>query len=132
MFPGQHGLVHIKNLPVPFSLVPPSDKFSELRGLSKHSSSDTGGGENNLAFRCTRKRFLIETLHLDIEGGVSERRTTVPMNGSAAKSLNSTALSSVPIVREETSLAPPEMAVGNKKKKKKVNFQSDRPDIYDF
>jgi len=36
----------------------------------------TGGGENNLAFKCTRKRFVIETHHLDVEGGVGERRTT--------------------------------------------------------
>ena len=35
----------------------------------------TGGGENNLAFKCTRKRFVIETHHLDVEGGVGERRT---------------------------------------------------------
>jgi elongator complex protein 4 len=37
-----------------------------------------GVGENNLAFKVTRKRFVIETFHLDVEGGVGERRTTKP------------------------------------------------------
>lgn len=49
--------------------MPASDKFSSLRGLSS-------SGENNLAFKCMRKRLVVETLHLDLEGGVSERRTT--------------------------------------------------------
>jgi len=35
-----------------------------------------GGGENNLAFKIKRKRIAIETLHLDTDGGVNERRTT--------------------------------------------------------
>lgn len=39
-----------------------------------------GGGENNLAFKVRRKRLVIETLHLDVEGGVSERRTKPPKN----------------------------------------------------
>ncbi|KAH9004410.1 hypothetical protein EDB86DRAFT_3210211 [Lactarius hatsudake] len=47
---------------------------STLRGISSVSGW-TGGGENNLAFKCTRKRFVIETHHLDVEGGVGERRT---------------------------------------------------------
>lgn len=35
----------------------------------------SGGRENNIAFKCTRKRLVFETHHLDAEGGVSERRT---------------------------------------------------------
>lgn len=138
MFPSQHGLVHIENLPVPYSLVTPSDRFSELRGLSSFSSTDTGGGENNLAFKCTRKRFIIETLHLDVEGGVSERRTTastVADSAPSSKPSSDTVLASVPIIREEPTPASSEVVVGGKntkKKKKKVNFQNDRPDVYDF
>ncbi|KDN45922.1 hypothetical protein K437DRAFT_256441 [Tilletiaria anomala UBC 951] len=45
-----------------------------------------GGGENNLAFKLKRKRIVIETLHLDIEGGVSERRTKPPRNVETSQS----------------------------------------------
>ncbi|KAI0348453.1 PAXNEB-domain-containing protein, partial [Trametopsis cervina] len=69
LFPSHHGFVHIHSLPAPLTLLPPSDKFSTLRGL-------TSSGENNLAFKCMRKRLIFETLHLDVEGGVGERRTT--------------------------------------------------------
>lgn len=68
-FPSYHGLVTIHTLPAPHTVLPPSDKHSTLRGAGV-------SGENNLAFKCTRKRMLFETLHLDIEGGVGERRTT--------------------------------------------------------
>lgn len=69
LFPTHHGFVHIHSLPAPSTLLSPSDKFSTLRGL-------TSSGENNLAFKCMRKRLIFETLHLDVEGGVGERRTT--------------------------------------------------------
>lgn len=51
-----------------------------LRGLGS-------SGENNLAFKCTRKRMIFETLHLDVEGGTGERRTTAsrPRTGEAAE-----------------------------------------------
>jgi len=68
VFPGHHGLVQIHSLPAPHTQSPPGDRFSTLRGLGT-------SGENNLAFKCTRKRLVIETLHLDVEGGTSERRT---------------------------------------------------------
>jgi len=45
-----------------------------VRGLS----ASGGGSENNITFKSTRKRLVFETLHLDIEGGVGERRTTAP------------------------------------------------------
>ena len=76
MFSAHHGLVHIHSLPAPHTLLPPSDKFSTLRGL-------TSSGENNLAFKCMRKRMVFETLHLDLEGGVGERRTTPSTSASA-------------------------------------------------
>lgn len=69
MFPSHHGLVHIHTVPSPHTLSAPSDRFSCLRGLSS-------SGENNLGFKSTRKRVIFERLHLDIEGGIGERRTT--------------------------------------------------------
>lgn len=77
LHPSHHGLLKIHRLPCVQTLVPASDRFSTLRGLSTPSASISSGGvgENNLAFKCTRKRFVIETFHLDIEGGVGERRT---------------------------------------------------------
>jgi len=67
IFPGHHGLVEIHRLPAPHTLSPPSDRLSSLRGLGR-------SGENNLAFKCTRKRLVFETLHLDVEGGRGERQ----------------------------------------------------------
>ena len=73
-FPSYHGSFHIHSLPAPHSLLPASDKTSTLRGISSVSGS-SGGRENNIAFKCTRKRLVFETHHLDAEGGVGERRT---------------------------------------------------------
>lgn len=71
LFPSHHGLLHLH---APFhlgSLAPPSQKLSTLVGGR--------GGQNNLAFKLKRKAFVVETLHLDVEGGVGERRTTAPV-----------------------------------------------------
>ncbi|KIM48024.1 hypothetical protein M413DRAFT_439717 [Hebeloma cylindrosporum] len=81
IFPGHHGLVEIHRLPAPHTQSPPSDRFSTLRGLGT-------SGENNLAFKCTRKRLVFETLHLDVEGGTSERRT--PAAAAAKKTTTTT------------------------------------------
>ncbi|KAJ7462667.1 Elongator complex protein 4 [Mycena galericulata] len=67
-FPASHGLVRLHTLPAPQSLVPASDRFSVIRGVG-------GGGENNIGFKCTRKRLVFETVHLGVEGGVGERRS---------------------------------------------------------
>ena len=132
MFPSHHGLVDIHKLPSPHSLLPASDKFSQLRGLATFSSSSTGGGENNLAFKCTRKRFIIETLHLDVEGGISERRTTAPVMADIDLEHKATA----PAVQVSTDVANLEPAQVNftakQKPKKSVAFRTDRPDLYDF
>ncbi|KAJ2286079.1 Elongator subunit elp4, partial [Coemansia sp. RSA 2706] len=61
-----HGFVHIHKLPRLNSLTASMGRLSLL-----HSG---GGSANNLAFRLRRKKFSIETYHLPIEGGVSERR----------------------------------------------------------
>ncbi|KZT55506.1 hypothetical protein CALCODRAFT_455395 [Calocera cornea HHB12733] len=76
-----HGILQLQKLPSLNSLVPPSDKLSTLRGLGQVGKGDGhthGGGENNLSFRCKRRHFVIETLNLDVEGGVGERRTAPP------------------------------------------------------
>ncbi|KAI0375352.1 PAXNEB-domain-containing protein [Pilatotrama ljubarskyi] len=153
MFSSHHGLVHINALPAPHTLLPPSDKFSTLRGLSS-------SGENNLAFKCMRKRLIFETLHLDVEGGVSERRTT-PSNAaivmepgaahdhnheqSNAQAAGSASVAAVQVQLEQDQTATPPQPVdvaahaekrdGGLKKakiKKKVAFTSERPDLYDF
>ncbi|KAF9454884.1 PAXNEB-domain-containing protein [Macrolepiota fuliginosa MF-IS2] len=155
IFPSHHGITHIEALPTPHMLVPPSDRFSTLRGLSASSSASGGGGENNLAFKCTRKRLIFETLHLDVEGGVSERRTTPAVSSDIIKStvgvgsgegkeqnLNEgkvTHLAKVDVRLEHendttarVTVAENTVDVKPKKKKKSVAFQSDRPDLYDF
>ncbi|KAJ2686863.1 Elongator subunit elp4 [Coemansia spiralis] len=61
-----HGFLHIHKLPRLNSLTASMGRLSILH---------TGGGSaNNLAFRLRRKKFSIETYHLPIEGGVTERR----------------------------------------------------------
>ncbi|GBE77878.1 Elongator complex protein 4 [Sparassis latifolia] len=151
LFSSHHGLVHIHSLPSPHTLLPPSDKFSTLRGLSS-------SGENNLAFKCMRKRFLIETLHLDLEGGVGERRTTPATNAMALETASLPSHShrshisanvnaagggaAVEVQLEDVQHSTAVSLVGSteiehvvasvKKAKKKVAFTSDRPDLYDF
>ncbi|KAJ1840452.1 Elongator subunit elp4, partial [Coemansia sp. RSA 2703] len=61
-----HGFLHIHKLPRLNSMTESVGRLSLLH---------TGGGSsNNLAFRLRRKKFSIETYHLPIEGGVTERR----------------------------------------------------------
>ncbi|EIN13539.1 hypothetical protein PUNSTDRAFT_57059 [Punctularia strigosozonata HHB-11173 SS5] len=148
-FPSHHGLVHVHSVPAPHTLLPPSDRFSTLRGLA-------AGGENNLAFKCMRKRMVIETLHLDAEGGVGERRTA-PASASVAAAMEEAVAhghtsaaepvvprKSQPDVEVEvehghvpTGIAPGDGEVvkaikPKPKTKKKVAFHSERPDLYDF
>lgn len=140
-FPSHHGFVHLHSLPAPRSLAPPSDRLSVLRGLSASSSRETGLGENNLAFKCTRRRIVIETLHLDVEGGVGERRTTpgdltIAHSDALRATPNpsntggpSVVISAEPQMSEQTK---PVETVAPKKAKKKVGFVSERPEVYDF
>ncbi|KAH8102466.1 PAXNEB-domain-containing protein [Cristinia sonorae] len=142
MFPAHHGFVHVHSLPAPHSLQAPSDKFSTLRGL-------TSSGENNLAFKCMRKRIVFETLHLDLEGGVGERRTTPSATATALEDNTHHHVHSHPTVTAmgeaavevslEEATEPNSQSVGEvpvvtkkAKPKKKVAFHSDRPDLYDF
>jgi len=65
LFPHSHGLLTLHSFPTTHHLLPPTLKSSFL----------LGAGGNNLGFRLKRKRFVIETVHLGVEGGVGERRT---------------------------------------------------------
>jgi len=157
VIPSHHGLVQIHCLPRVQTLVPASDRFSSLRGLSNPlSTSSSGGvGENNLAFKCTRKRLLFETFHLDAEGGVSERRTTptphsfevepVPHRDSASVHQHDSAAGAALTIKLDEDERPSTQTGGTsdqpggetkaqipKKAKKKVGFQAARPDVYDF
>ncbi|KAH9950457.1 PAXNEB-domain-containing protein [Amylocystis lapponica] len=157
LFSAHHGLVHIHALPAPHTLLPLSDRFSTLRGLS-------ASGENNLAFKCMRKRLVFETLHLDLEGGVGERRTTPapsalpaevggaashahvmpPAVGAGTGNLGGRAavevrLEQLPegatamgLTGDDSAGTEVKSTVKKPKAKKKVAFHSDRPDLYDF
>lgn len=122
-----------------------------MRGLSG-SGGAIGGGENNLTFKSTRKRLIFETLHLDIEGGVGERRTapsttvldiTSDVHDDASHKEHctddKTAFAAVDVALEDLVLEKPTLDKGievpeikQKKPKKKVAFRADRPDLYDF
>lgn len=86
-FPDYTGALRVFRTPAIGTLTNPSLRSSVLRGMGAgilpggaRAEGGAGGGENNLAFKIKRKRVAIETLHLDIEGGVSERRTK-PVKG---------------------------------------------------
>ncbi|KAG2077103.1 PAXNEB-domain-containing protein [Suillus decipiens] len=159
LFPSHHGIVQILTLPAPHTILPASDKCSTLRGLSSAAGTMGGSGENNLAFKCMRKRLIFETLHLDLEGGVTERRTTPASNAMAldAGMVHETtpaavlategrkgSLATVEVEFEHSKDvvpdAPNQAVTANdslvptkpKKPKKKVVFHSERPDLYDF
>jgi elongator complex protein 4 len=90
--------------------------------------------------------MVFETLHLDLEGGVSERRTTAPATGKAlsggtvqvaggeevakTKQAEHGALAAVEVEMEMTEPKVPEQGV--RTRKKKVAFQTDRPELYDY
>lgn len=105
-----------------------------------------------------RKRLIFETLHLDLEGGVGERRTTPASHAIVLEAANTATYTHEPsaadsalspragIATVEVRLEPvvtvnlQEDAMGDVtipiakkgKPKKKVAFMSDRPDMYDF
>ncbi|KAG9084615.1 hypothetical protein FRC06_003976, partial [Ceratobasidium sp. 370] len=162
-FPTHHGLVKISASPSPGTLRAPSMSRSVLRGMNSSGeprlflvASPTnifgteqgphGGGENNLAFRCTRKRLIIETMHLGAEGGVGARQTAPPPDtaiqpesrprphlpptpkptGSARVSIALDVVPDVPMEEGQNSTKT------SKKSQRRVVFQSDKPEIYDF
>ncbi|KAF8600343.1 hypothetical protein BDV93DRAFT_525485 [Ceratobasidium sp. AG-I] len=148
-FPTHHGLVRISSSPSPGMLRAPSISRSILRGMT--SSGPHGGGENNLAFRCTRRRLVIETMHLGAEGGVGARQTTAPTDinvqpestpinythptvpGESARvsiSLDSVASNSTDASQPVQGSSKAEKNA--KPKARRVVFQSDKPEIYDF
>ncbi|KAJ7900052.1 Elongator complex protein 4 [Mycena olivaceomarginata] len=128
-FPGHHGLLRIHTLPAPATLVAASDRFSALRG----TGTGAGGGENNLGFKCTRKRLVFDTVHLDAEGGVGERRTSAPPSAVTAPAPPPRpVVAAVEIALEGVPAAEPVQAAPVKKSRKRVGFQSDRPEVYDF
>ena len=75
-----------------------------------------GAGENNLAFKLKRKRLVVETLHLGVEGGVGERRTEpAPSSGielgngvgtRATRTVKTESVPTAPIPASESSNNP--------------------------
>ncbi|KIM67133.1 hypothetical protein SCLCIDRAFT_109196 [Scleroderma citrinum Foug A] len=152
VFPSHHGLVQVHKLPAPHTILPASDKYSTLRGLSSSAGASAGSGENNLAFKCTRKRLVIETMHLDVEGGVTERHTTpsstainldagladekVHLSGRSLATVQVELEKAADVTQADSQARLPLNATTTpskvKKPKKKVAFHSDQPDLYDF
>jgi len=131
-----HGTLKIHGLQLCNAFVSPSDRLSRLRAVSACGSG--GSGENNLAFKCTRRRFVIETLHLDVEGGVGERRTT---HGESSPTLGNKGASwtiehDLDDVKKEgdgfdTSVLKTTLSKEGKRKKG-VAFHVDRPELYEY
>jgi elongator complex protein 4 len=121
--------VRLLALPAPGALVPASERASTLRGLG------AGGGENNLGFRCMRKRLLFETVHLDAEGGVGERRTapsaTSVADAEVARAATA-ALVPVQVGGADAAAEPEPEPAQAKKAKKRVAFRPERAELYEF
>jgi len=140
-FPSYHGSVHIHTLPAPHNLLSASDRSSTLRGISSVSGSSSGGRENNIAFKCTRKRLVFETHHLDIEGGVGERRTSegekaaptskarAPSSGGAAMGVE---LEGEPAMEAAAAAERIRTRTESVAKKKRVAFRGEQRDLYGF
>ncbi len=99
-----------------------------------------------------RKRLIFETLHLDVEGGVGERRTTPSATTMTTEGVKhpegavvqgveqpSAGVATIEVKLEATDLSKLganvqrlEVTPKKGKAKKRVAFQSDRPDLYDF
>jgi elongator complex protein 4 len=139
-FPSYSGLLTVHSTPSPHTLLDASRRFSQLRGLNVTSKIvGTGGGENNLAFKCMRKRLVVETLHLDVEGGVGERRTTPsviatsePSSAHQPADMASDRLAKIEIDTISATLPDKTPVEKPKKAKKKVVFQASESDLYDF
>lgn len=111
-FSAYTGAFKVLKTPAIGTLTNPSIRSSVLRGMGSGAASTgglagageggAGGGENNLAFKVRRKRMVIETLHLDVEGGVSERRTKPPKSEAEPKRA-----APAPKSRAEDKTAPP-------------------------
>lgn len=133
LFQNYHGMIHVHSSPSPHTLLPPSHKLSVLRGLSSSSNQVGGGGENNLAFRCTRKRFIVETLHLDAEGGVGERRTTAASGGGGGAVAEEKVHPFPEAGKGVVDVQAPEMTPADQPKppkpKKRVTIKSDAPEF---
>lgn len=78
---------------------------------------------------------MVETLHLDVEGGVGERRTSAPPSAGVETPhvhLPPESGKKPTVVVELESEIPEARPLKPERIKKKVMFQSDRPDLYDF
>jgi elongator complex protein 4 len=96
-------------------------------------SGSNGGRENNIGFKCTRKRLVFETHHLEVEGGVGERRTT-PAERRGPK-LRGDAAVQVELEVEpniEAAAVAERIRTGSLTKKKRVTFRGEQRDLYDF
>ncbi|WVF66015.1 hypothetical protein IAT40_000753 [Kwoniella sp. CBS 6097] len=96
LFPTTHGLLTLHSYPTSHTLLPSTLKHSTLLGVSQESGSG-GAGENNLGFRLKRKRFVVETVHLGVEGGVGERQSAPADIGGALAGTGASASASASV-----------------------------------
>jgi hypothetical protein len=81
------------------------------------------GRENNIAFKCTRKRLVFETHHLDAEGGVGERRTVREEGEKAGRKSRGSAGLEVELEGVEATAAAERNRTGSLTKRKQVRFR---------
>ena len=153
-----HGLLELHTFPSTHAVIPPTLKHSALLGLAPGEGAGGGAGENNLGFRLKRRKFVIETVHLGVEGGVGERQTgpvaeqlslTAPRPEKAVESMSAdvvvpdTVASAKPRrparvrFREQVGIDEPEASAGGgaavlSSEKPRVRFQHEQPELYDF
>jgi elongator complex protein 4 len=77
-----------------------------------------------------RKRLMFETLHLDVEGGVGERRTTPSTNMAALEAGTLGGHDYEDQKRRKAEAPAVEVGFETPKQKKRVAFEPDGGDLY--
>jgi len=82
---------------------------------------------------------VFETHHLDVEGGVGERRTSAPVGRKEGEKAASTSRGGAALEVElevepsvEAAAAAERIRTGSLTKKKRVTFRGEQRDLYDF
>lgn len=120
-----HGLITPHVLYSGHNVVAPALRYSQLLGVA------SGAGEQNLGFRLKRKRWVVESVHLGIEGGSGERRTEPVVKTAVVekeRAVEGIELAKVTVTEGKAEVKEGTDKVEKKKPRAKVRFGEDMED----